>query len=97
MDLTRQSYIVAIVEEDERTASTGITNLSRNVAQAISPSITGYIIGFLSLSAPFIIGGLLKILYDIVLYINFRKIKPSEERTRLRVVSHFSNRVHLHI
>jgi MFS family permease len=76
---TRQSYIVAVVEENERTASAGITNLSRNIAQAISPSITGYIIGFLSLSAPFIIGGLLKILYDIVLYINFRKIKPSEE------------------
>ncbi len=76
---TRQSYIVAVVEEDERTASAGITNLSRNIAQAISPSITGYIIGILSLSAPFIIGGLLKILYDIVLYKNFRKIKPSEE------------------
>jgi MFS family permease len=76
---TRQSYIVAVVEEDERTASAGITNLSRNIAQAISPSITGYIIGILSLSAPFVIGGLLKILYDIVLYINFRKIKPSEE------------------
>jgi MFS family permease len=74
---TRQSY-VAIVE-NERTASVGITNLSRNIAQAISPSITGYIIGFLSLSAPFIIGGLLKILYDVILYINFRKIKPSEE------------------
>ena len=76
---TRQSYIVAIVEEDERTASAGITNLSRNIAQAISPSITGYIIGILSLSAPFIIGGVLKILYDISLYINFRKINPSEE------------------
>jgi len=76
---TRQSYIVAVVEEEERTASAGITNLSRNIAQAISPSITGYIIGILSLSAPFIIGGLLKILYDIVLYKNFRKIKPSEE------------------
>ncbi|HET9807647.1 MAG TPA: MFS transporter [Nitrososphaeraceae archaeon] len=76
---TRQSYIVAVVEEDERTASAGITNLSRNIAQAISPSITGYIIGILSLSAPFIIGGLLKIFYDISLYINFRKIKPSEE------------------
>ena len=76
---TRQSYIVAVVEEDERTASAGITNLSRNIAQAISPSITGYIIGILSLSAPFIIGGLLKILYDITLYINFRKIKPAEE------------------
>src|SRR5215210_4391975 len=76
---TRQSYIVGVVEENERTASAGITNLSRNIAQAISPSITGYIIGFLSLSAPFIIGGLLKILYDIVLYINFGKIKPAEE------------------
>ena len=76
---TRQSYIVAVVEEDERTAAAGITNLSRNIAQAISPSITGYIIGVLSLSAPFIIGGLLKIIYDITLYINFRKIKPSEE------------------
>jgi MFS family permease len=76
---TRQSYIVAVVEEDERTVSAGITNLSRNIAQAISPSITGYIIGILSLSAPFIIGGLLKILYDISLYINFRKIKPPEE------------------
>ena len=76
---TRQSYIVAVVEEEERTASAGITNLSRNIAQAISPSITGYIIGFLSLSAPFIIGGLLKIFYDITLYINFRKIKPAEE------------------
>jgi MFS family permease len=76
---TRQSYIVAVVEEDERTASAGITNLSRNIAQAISPSITGYIIGILSLSSPFIIGGLLKILYDLLLYLNFRKIKPSEE------------------
>jgi MFS family permease len=76
---TRQSYIVAIVEEEERTASAGITNLSRNIAQAISPSITGYIIGILSLSAPFIIGGLLKIVYDITLYINFRKIKPRKE------------------
>ena len=36
--------------------------------------------GILSLSAPFIIGGLLKIFYDISLYINFRKIKPSEEK-----------------
>jgi MFS family permease len=76
---TRQSYILAVVEEEERTASAGITNLSRNIAQAISPSITGYIIGILSLSAPFVIGGLLKILYDITLYIHFRKIKPREE------------------
>ena len=57
----------------------GITNISRNIAQAISPSLTGIIINTLSLSTPFIIGGLLKIAYDIGLYVNFRKIKAPEE------------------
>lgn len=77
---TRQSYIVAIVQEEERTAAAGITNTSRNIAQAVSPSITGVIIQSLWLSAPFVIGGLLKIAYDLGLYINFRKIKPPEEQ-----------------
>jgi predicted MFS family arabinose efflux permease len=76
---TRQSYIVAVVREEERTAAAGITNMSRNIAQAVSPSITGVIINSLTLSAPFVIGGLLKIAYDIAIYINFRKIKPHEE------------------
>jgi len=77
---TRQSYIVAVVNEEERTAAAGITNISRNIAQAISPSITGYILQFVSfLAVPFLLGGLLKIVYDILLYANFKKIKPPEE------------------
>src|SRR5689334_5599680 len=76
---TRQSYIVAVVNEDERIAAAGITNTSRNIAQAISPSLAGAIIQSLSLSAPFVIGGLLKIVYDVGVYVNFRKIKPPEE------------------
>lgn len=76
---TRQSYIVAVVREEERTIAAGITNTSRNVAQAVSPSITGVIIQSLWLSAPFVVSGLLKIAYDIGLYVNFRKIKPPEE------------------
>jgi MFS family permease len=79
---TRQSYIVAVVREDERTAAAGITNASRNVAQAISPSLTGAAIHSLSLSSPFVIGGLLKIAYDIAIYLNFRKIKPPEEESK---------------
>lgn len=77
---TRQSYIVAVVKEDERTAAAGITNTSRNIAQAISPSLTGFIVQSLWLSAPFVIGGLLKIAYDLGIYFNFRKIKPPEEK-----------------
>jgi MFS family permease len=77
---TRQSYIVAVVEEDERTAAAGITNISRNIAQSVSPSLAGYILQSLSfLSAPFVLGGLLKIVYDIALYFNFRNKKPPDE------------------
>ncbi len=77
---TRQSYIVAIVRPEERVAASGLTSISRNTAQAISPSITGYILQFLSLSAPFFVAGGLKIAYDIALYLNFRKLKAPEEK-----------------
>jgi predicted MFS family arabinose efflux permease len=78
---TRQSYIVSVVNEDERTAAAGITNASRNVAQAISPSLMGYILFSLpSLAAPFVLGGVLKIIYDISLYLNFRNTKPQNEK-----------------
>jgi sugar phosphate permease len=76
---TRQAYIIAVVEENERTTAAGITNTSRNVAQSISPSITGAIIHSLWFSAPFMIGGSLKIVYDVGIYAIFRKIKPSHE------------------
>jgi len=82
---TRQSYIVSVVKEEERTASTGITNISRNISQAVSPSLTGYILQALPvLSAPFVFGGILKIAYDLALYLNFKNIKPAEEETGKR-------------
>jgi MFS family permease len=80
---TRQSYIVAIVNEDERTAASGLTNVSRNIAQTISPSLFGYIFqSSLSLAAPFVLGGVIKIIYDLALYFNFRNIKPKDELSR---------------
>jgi len=76
---TRQSYIVAVVYEDERTAAAGITNISRNIAQSISPAVTGYILqSFSYLAAPFVLGGLLKIIYDVSLYFNFRNTKRQD-------------------
>ena len=76
---TRQSYIVSIVSEDERIAASGLTNVSRNIAQTVSPSVIGYIFqSFLSLAGPFVLGGLIKIIYDLALYFNFRNIKSKE-------------------
>ena len=77
---TRQSYVVAIVNEDERTAASGLTNVSRNIAQTVSPSIFGYIFqSSLSLAAPFALSGVIKIIYDLALYFSFRNIKPKDE------------------
>ncbi|MFL6512836.1 MAG: MFS transporter [Nitrososphaera sp.] len=78
---TRQSYVVAVVREEERTSAAAITNISRNISQAISPSLTGSILQLLPLlSSPFVIGGVLKIVYDLVLYFQFRNVSPAEEK-----------------
>jgi MFS family permease len=75
----RQSYIAAVVDEDERMAAAGITNVSRNIAQAVSPSLTGYIMQALpGLATPFVLGSILKIAYDVVFYINFRNTKQMD-------------------
>ena len=76
---TRQSYLMGVVSENERIPAAVITNTSRNIAQAVSPSLSGIIIQALSLSAPFVIGGVLKIVYDVGLFFSFRKITPPEE------------------
>jgi hypothetical protein len=53
------------------------------VTQALSPSLTGILINSLSLAAPFVIGGALKIVYDVVLFLNFRNIKLPEEEQKI--------------
>jgi len=78
---TRQSYVMAVVEPDERSAASGITNVARTIGVSLSPVFTGLFISnpaFLGL--PFIISGGLKIIYDLALYFNFRNVKPPEER-----------------
>ncbi|MBI4343066.1 MAG: MFS transporter [Candidatus Omnitrophica bacterium] len=77
---TRQSYIVAVVDESERLRAAGLTNLTRSVAWAIAPAAAGALMRTLSLSAPLVVGPGLKIAYDLLLYRAFRHIKPPEER-----------------
>jgi len=76
---TRQSYVMAVVEESDRTAAAGLTNTSRTMAQSISPSLAGYAMTTVGLGAPFVAAGGLKIAYDLMIYRSFRKIKPPEE------------------
>ena len=78
---TRQSYTMAVVAPDERSAASGITGVARTIGASLSPVFTGV---FLSnpafLGLPFILSGALKIVYDLALYLNFRAVKPPEEQ-----------------
>jgi MFS family permease len=76
---TRQSYVMALVTPTERTLASGATNVTRNVAWAIGPSFAGAVMQHIALAGPLIIGGLLKISYDLILFASFRHLRPPEE------------------
>ena len=77
---TRQSYTMAIVDPDERSAAAGFTTIVRTLASAGSPVLTGLLLGASFLSAPFFLAGGLKIIYDLTLYRRFRALKPPEDQ-----------------
>jgi len=76
---TRQSYVMAIVEPEERSRVAGLINLPRSLTSAIGPTITGFVMQFLGPSLPFLLAGGVKAIYDIALYFNFKDVKPPEE------------------
>ncbi|MGJ7914822.1 MFS transporter [Massilia sp. LXY-6] len=77
---TRSSYVMAIVPPAERPAAASITSVPRSLAAAISPVISGYLLSLSSFGWPLLAAGLSKIIYDIMLYLKFRNIRPPEER-----------------
>jgi MFS family permease len=74
---TRQSYVMAVVREEERTFASGVTHLTRLGGWAVAPSFAGWLMQSVALAAPLVIAGGLKIAYDVMLYAAFRKIKLS--------------------
>jgi MFS family permease len=76
---TRQSYVMAVVDPNERSAAAGVTGIARTFGAAASPLVTGILLGAGLLSLPFFAAGGLKILYDLALYRSFRQLKPPEE------------------
>ena len=79
---TRQSYVMAVVDPDERSAASGITGVARTTGAALSPLFAGLLFAQPSLiSAPFFIAGSLKIAYDLLLFRAFRAVKSREVAT----------------
>jgi len=77
---TRQSYTMAVVSPEERSAAAGITGIARTTGAAISPLFAGFLLARPSLiNVPFLLAGGLKIIYDLLLYRAFAAVRPQEE------------------
>lgn len=75
----RTSYVMAVVTPAERAAAAGITNVPRSLAAALSPALAGALFTVAVFPWPLLIGGGLKVIYDLLLLNQFRNVKPPEE------------------
>ncbi|MFW9970160.1 MAG: MFS transporter [Candidatus Odinarchaeota archaeon] len=79
---TRQSYVNAIINAEDRASTAAITNTVRTVSSSISPPLATSLIELGNFVLPLVFGGGIKIVYDIAVYFAFRKIKPPEEKEK---------------
>jgi MFS family permease len=76
---TRNSYVMAVVPSPERPAAASVTAVPRSLASAISPLLSGYLLGVSPFGWPLVIAGVLKGTYDLLLLRMFARVKPPEE------------------
>ncbi|GAC1347793.1 MAG: MFS transporter [Myxococcales bacterium] len=77
----RQSYVMAVVPPEERAAASSVTNVPRSLASALTPLLAGALLSRSSFGWPLICGGLIKSAYDVILYVQFKAIRPRAEPT----------------
>ena len=76
----RSSYVMAVVTESERAAAASFTSVPRSLAASASPALAGALLAASFRGWPLVICGVLKIIYDLLLLLQFRRVKPPEER-----------------
>jgi MFS family permease len=69
----RQSYVMAVVPPEERAAAASVTNVPRSLAAALAPLLAGALLEKSTFGWPLIVGGLLKLVYDVLLLAMFRR------------------------
>jgi MFS family permease len=74
----RQAYIAALVDPAERTAAAGYTNAARHVVRPFGPLLASASMG-MAAGIPFLVAGGLKIVYDVLLYVTFRRVKLTDD------------------
>ena len=72
---TRQAYIAAMVDPEERTAAAATTNTARYIARPFGPVVGTALMHSVALGAPWVVAGVLKSGYDLILWREFRKVE----------------------
>jgi MFS family permease len=78
---TRQTYVMTLVDPDERTPAAAYTNTARYVTRPAGPPLAA-LAQTIALGLPFVISGSLKSVYDLTLWRWFRHVPlpdPAEE------------------
>jgi MFS family permease len=75
----RQAFVMALVPPEERTAAASVTNVPRSLAAGFAPLIAGVLLEKTNFGWPLVIGGTLKVVYDLALLIQFRRVRTREE------------------
>jgi MFS family permease len=74
---TRQAYVAAMVDPEERTAAAASTNTARYVARPLGPIVGTALMRNVALGAPWVVSGALKSVYDVLLWRVFRKVEAT--------------------
>jgi hypothetical protein len=70
---------MAVVKPEERLAAAGITALVRSGGWAAAPVLAGALMQAGGLGLPLIVAAVTKLSYDVLLWREFRRVKPPEE------------------
>jgi predicted MFS family arabinose efflux permease len=77
----RQSLVMALVPPEERAAAASVTNVPRALASGLAPLLAGAMLDASDVGWPLVVGGVLKIAYDLLLLARFRSVEARLETT----------------
>jgi hypothetical protein len=75
----RNSYVMAVVSPAERPAAASVTAVPKSLAAALSPLLSGWLFTLSVFGWPLVIAGTLKGIYDVLLLLMFKTVRPPEE------------------
>jgi predicted MFS family arabinose efflux permease len=76
----RQSYVVGVAEENNRSAVAALSNLPSQLTSSISPSVGAYLMEEISMAAPYYVASAVLLLNAWTYYAFFHREPPPEER-----------------